>query len=403
VTRVSESTWNNVCAEIDAEAIAQDTLEFVRVRSETGEEGDGSRFLADLLRRDGFEVRLDEIELGRPNVYSTVPHVGATTADARALVFNGHTDTIPVGVSTAPSRDGDWVIGRGTEDMKGGLVAMVHAVAALSKAGVQLAADLTMTGVVGHETPVGKKEGPRRLIEHLRSGAIVADGIIIVEGPKAIWSASLGSTIFTVTISTDRGPIHTVKVPFAENPALWAGKLLTEFARLEEEFSSADAHPLCGREQINVGLLHGGDYFNRLPTDVAVTGTRRWTPGKTFSEVRVQLQQLCDDLANASGLTFELALEANREPFETPPGHPMVQALQEASRVVSGGTPAPLVGMGLVGDANLYTNDGGVATVYYGPAHETAHSDDERVSIANLEHCAKVYALAAMEFCGHHQ
>ena len=87
VTRVGESTWHNVCAQIEAEAIAQDTLEFVRVRSETGEEGDGSRFLADLLRREGFEVRLDEIESGRPNVYSTVPHAGATTGDDRALVF----------------------------------------------------------------------------------------------------------------------------------------------------------------------------------------------------------------------------------------------------------------------------------------------------------------------------
>ena len=56
--------------------------------------------------------------------------------------------------------------------------------------------------------------------------------------------------------------------------------------------------------------------------------------------------------------------------------------------------------MGLVGDANFYANDAGVPTVYYGPAHETAHSDDERVSVAQLTHCAKVYAAAAMTYCG---
>ena len=56
--------------------------------------------------------------------------------------------------------------------------------------------------------------------------------------------------------------------------------------------------------------------------------------------------------------------------------------------------------MGLVGDANLYANDGGVPTVYYGPAHETAHSDGERVSAAQLGRCARVYALAAAGFCG---
>ena len=56
--------------------------------------------------------------------------------------------------------------------------------------------------------------------------------------------------------------------------------------------------------------------------------------------------------------------------------------------------------MALVGDANLFANEAGVATVYYGPAHETAHSDHERVSARQLAHCAKVYALAAMEYCG---
>ena len=72
--------------------------------------------------------------------------------------------------------------------------------------------------------------------------------------------------------------------------------------------------------------------------------------------------------------------------------------LQAAAETASS-TPAEIVGMGLVGDANLYANDGGVTTVYYGPAHETAHSDEERVSIAQLTHCARVYALAAVTFC----
>ena len=202
-----------------------------------------------------------------------------------------------------------------------------------------------------------------------------------------------------MTVSTDRGPIHTIKVPLEENPALWAGRLLVRLAELERQFGDAEAHPLCGRERINVGQLHGGDYFNRLPTQVKVTGTRRWTPGKTIKDVVAQLEQLCEQLAGESGLTFDLELEAHREPFETPAKHPLVGAVQGATEIVSG-KPAGLIGMALVGDANLYVNDGGVPTVYYGPAHETAHSDNERVRITDLEHCARVYALSAMQFCG---
>jgi acetylornithine deacetylase/succinyl-diaminopimelate desuccinylase-like protein len=383
---------------IDPEVIARDTLEFVRVKSETGDEGDGSRFLARLLRREGFEVELDEVRPGRPNVYARV--VGAAPGSgARTLLFNGHTDTIPVGVSAPPAREGEWVVGRGTEDMKGGLVAMVHAASALRRAGVRLAGDLWLTGVIDHETPKGKKEGPRRLIQLLRSGRIRADAILIVEGPCAVWSASLGSAVFAVTLTSPRGQIHTVKVPYAENPAYWAGRLLTAFAEWERRFETAAPHPLCGRESINVGMVHGGDYMNRLPTPVVVTGTRRWAPGKRRDDVLAEFQALGADLARQSGLQFTVQLEAEREPFETPAEHPLTQALLQAGERVSGKRPA-VVGMALVGDANLYANEGGVSTVYYGPAHETAHSDCERVAVAQLAHCAKVYALAALSYCG---
>jgi acetylornithine deacetylase/succinyl-diaminopimelate desuccinylase-like protein len=69
------------------------------------------------------------------------------------------------------------------------------------------------------------------------------------------------------------------------------------------------------------------------------------------------------------------------------------------SERVSGDAP-PVIGMALVGDGNLYANEAGLPTVYYGPAHETAHSDHERVSVSRLAHCASIYALTALEFCG---
>jgi len=382
---------------IDAEAIARDTLEFVSIRSETGEEGEGSRFLADLLRREGFDVTVDEIEPGRANVYARIP--GATAVTVKSLLLNGHVDTIPVGASDRPARDGDGVVGRGAEDMKGGLVAVVHAVSALRKAGVQLAGDLWVTGVIGHETPRGKKEGPRRLIHLLRQDEIRADAILIAEGPCAIWAASLGSTMFTITITSERGPIHTINVPYEDNPARWLGRLLTEFEDMERRFAASPHHPLCGREQLNVGIVRGGDYPNRLPTPATVSGTRRWIPGKTHQNVHAEFQTLCDRLAAESGLTFTVSLQGHREPFETPANHPIVRALQSAGETVSGETPE-MVGLPLVGDANFYANEADVPAVYYGPAYETAHSDHERVSIARLVHCAKVYALTAMAFCG---
>lgn len=387
-----------IIRQIDAEAIARDTLAFLEVRSETGDEAAASHFFADLLRREGFDAIFDEAAHRRPNVYARL----AGARRSPSLLLNGHLDTIPIGNSDPPARDGDWIVGRGAEDMKGGLVAMLHAASALRKAGVPLAGDLWLTAVVGHETPIGKKEGPLRLIERLRSpadGMPRADAALIVEGPAAIWAASLGSTIFTVTISSPRGILHTIKVPYAENPARWVGRLLAEFERLEASFAAGPQHPLCGREQLNVGIVRAGDYPNRLPTPATITGTWRWLPGKTHADVRAALDALCARLAAESGLDFRASFQAHREPFETPADHPLVRALESAGRAVTGHAPER-IGMALVCDANLYWNDAALPTVCYGPAHQTAHSDHERVSLVQLTRCAQIYALAAVSFCG---
>jgi len=376
--------------EVREDEIRRDTYDFVRVASETGAEGPGSLFLAELLRREGFEPEIDSVEPDRPNVYARMP---GSDPRAPALLFNGHTDTIPIGGSSPPAIDGDWVVGRGAEDMKGGLVAMVHAAAAVRRAGIRLGGDVWLTGVIGHETPRGRKEGPRRLIAHLRSGRIRADGIVIVEGPHAIWKASLGSAIFHVDIESPRGIVHTIHVPFRENPACWLGDLLTRLQAVECGFLASEPHPLCGRERINIGQVRGGDYPNRLPTPVTVTGTWRWKPGQTHEEVKRRLEELCADLSKESGLRFSCRFEGNREPFETPDNHRLVESLRAASG-------APLIGMALVGDGNLYANEAGTPVVYFGPDYRTAHSDDERVSVARLAACARVYAEAMIRYCG---
>ena len=92
-------------------------------------------------------------------------------------------------------------------------------------------------------------------------------------------------------------------------------------------------------------------------------------------------------------------MEHEREPFETPGDDSVVKAVSKAHREVTSSEPR-IIGRRIVGDANLYVHGCGVPTIYYGPSNDTAHADVENVSISLLESVAKVYALAAMEFCG---
>ena len=384
---------------IDGESIAQDTLDFLNASSETGNEKEGCDFFIDLLKREGLNIKIDEFIENRPNIYSLFS--GNDPENGKTLMFNGHIDTIPIGNSDPPKIQDGWIIGRGSEDMKGGLISTVHAFSALKKSGISLCGNLWLTAVIGHETPIGRKEGPKRLIELLNSKEITTDAIVITEGPEAIWTASMGFMNFTISISTDKGSIHTIKTKYLENPAYWAGKILVNLQQLELQFETLKPHPLCGRNQLNIGKVNGGDYFNRLPSVMKINGTMRWTPENSMKQVYSELQDICSYTAKESGLNIDLAVEesATRKPFETSLKNPIIKSLEKAGNTVNGQPPA-IIGMALVTDANLYYNDAQIATVGYGPQYETSHSDHERVSVNNLKKCAKIYALTAIEYCG---
>ena len=98
-------------------------------------------------------------------------------------------------------------------------------------------------------------------------------------------------------------------------------------------------------------------------------------------------------------MKFDVTMELEREPFETPADDPAVLATAAAHKEVTG-TDADIVGLRIVGDANLYVEGCGVPTFYYGPSNETAHSDNEWVSIQRMSSAARVYAITATTFCG---
>src|SRR5688572_14208291 len=364
-TLLPSALVERVLGQIHRDPLAADCLAYVSVRSETGDEAAGSNFLASMFREQGWEAEEDEAAPGRSNVLTRLPGTG----DGPTLLVNGHVDTIPIGKSWPARRDDEWIWGRGAEDMKAGLVAMVHAAEALQRAGVRLKGDVWLSGVVGHETPVGKKEGPRRLIERIRDGHVRPDAILIAEGPCAIWRASLGSAIFHLMLRAARAPVHTLRVRYVENPVRALGALMAELDRLDTALRERSVRSLAGQEQLNVGMVTAGDYPNRLPIEMRVTGTRRWGPGNTAESVRDELQRLAERAVVASGiegLSAEVTLEAAREPFETPSDEPLVAALRAAGERVCGERPEE-IGLALVGDASLFANELGIPCAYYGP------------------------------------
>ena len=129
--------------------VALDSVNPALVPGATGELAVARR-IADEMRASGLTVEVQDVAPGRPNVIGTL----AGRAPGRSLMLCGHTDTVGVAGMVRPFepelRNGR-LYGRGTQDMKGGLAAMLGAARALAEGGGLAAGRLVVAAVVDEE------------------------------------------------------------------------------------------------------------------------------------------------------------------------------------------------------------------------------------------------------------
>jgi hypothetical protein len=137
------------------------TEELIRFPSLRGAEKSAQQFVHQALAARGYDVRSFAIDADKirdhPGFspvtvdYTDAVNVVAThrprEAKGRSLILNGHIDVVPTGPLDMwsrppfePWRDGDWLYGRGSGDMKAGIAANLFALDALKALGLRPAA-----------------------------------------------------------------------------------------------------------------------------------------------------------------------------------------------------------------------------------------------------------------------
>ena len=164
--------------------------------------------------------------------------------------------------------------------------------------------------------------------------------------------------------------------------------MLDAIAARNEELAAVE-HPWVGAETYFVGEVHGGDFYNRFPTTCRIVGTRRWAPGNTLEAVTTEYLDLLDGVADETGCDIALELKLVRAAYEIDPEHPLVQALQESYREVTGNELEP-VGVKVVADGALFAA-AGIPTVYHGPVGKAHMRDIEFMAVEELVRAAEVY------------
>ena len=126
------------------------------------------RLCVELLSKKLIELGLEHMTLTTPAPFSSEPGyclLSSYGAGEKTLYFHGHYDVVPKSspAQFRPFLQGNKLFGRGSSDMKGGLVAMMAAIQAIKECGIPLRGKIGLIIIPDEET--GGQRGSQYLVD----------------------------------------------------------------------------------------------------------------------------------------------------------------------------------------------------------------------------------------------
>jgi acetylornithine deacetylase len=341
---------------------------------------------------------------GRPQVVGVLRGRGG----GKTLVLNGHNDIVPVEPlhhwSVDPLsgivRDGKlW--GRGAQDMKAGLSAIVYAVQAIQQRGIRLKGDLIVQSVIEEEAT---GNGTLACIARGYTG----DAALIPEPfAQQIMIGHVGVLWVRAVIRGRAG--HAFKASGFVNAIDktvqyhgWLRELEVQWnaRKVEHPAWATHEHPL----NFNPGVIQGGVWPSSVPSEVTLV-TRfaffpDWTPDdakRRFLEF-MRAKQQTDPFFREHPIEFTWYGHHDHG-YTLPKEDPFVQLVAHAHTEITS-RPAEYVNTTAVTDTRFWTVHLKKPAVCYGPLGANMHGADEWVDLESTRQVTKVIAAAALDFCG---
>ena len=367
----------------------------------------------------GFTVVLEDVAPRRPNVIVT--HVAGP--GPRTLMFEGHTDVVTPGDVSTWAHDpfgahivGRRMYGRGTNDTKGNLAAMLAAMAALKRSGVPLAGTI-VAGVLCDEED--QMLGVRHFIEHGHADRVTA-AVICEPQDGMICTSQKGALRARLSV---RGRMCHGAMPLSGlNTAPAVAEVIQGMHRLEES-----AVKLLGRDD-HLGWpsftptviqtpAGGTAQLNVVPGEARVLVDIRTIPRQSHPAVINDLQRLADQVEQAArthygeydrllgiqrrhDLAVGLEILTDRPCTRTERSEPVVQAAHWATHTVTGQEPV-YGGVPGATDGTFLWAWKHIPIVTMGAGdREVPHQRDEWVDLDQLVATVKIYALTALHYLG---
>jgi succinyl-diaminopimelate desuccinylase len=379
------------------------TAELVAVSTENPP-GRNYRACADLLekriREMGLECEsLENTEFGTEGSESAVCLLAGYGRGERTLYFHGHYDVVPAQSPEQfqPVRKDHFLFGRGTCDMKGGIVAMLFAIRALKECGAELNGRIGLTLVPDEET--GGERGSAWLA---RQGLLGRQGIgMLLPEPTSgvVWNANRGAISLRVTVfgkSAHVGLQHQGENAF-ERMLRVAGQLQELKREVEKHATGFNIGTEQARNSILMlgGQSGGGVNFNVVPETCCFTIDRRINPEE---DLTAEKSKLFGVLKRCRGAGIPLEWEVLQEGGSAAcrEDELLGRALARSVETVTGTAPRFEMCPGLL-EIRFYAAKGMPAYAYGPGLLSVAHGPKEYVDLRKVIDSAAVYALTAAE------
>ncbi|MBL8131374.1 MAG: M20/M25/M40 family metallo-hydrolase [Anaerolineae bacterium] len=342
-----------------------------------------AEWLAAACERLGFVVEVQDAAPGRPNVIAR--HSG--TGGGHSLLLTGHTDTVgtldmtidPFGAEISEGR----LYGRGSQDMKGGLAAILGAARALVER--PHAGDLILAFVVDEEYA---SIGASALVERVRADAAIltepTDERLCIAHKGFAW----------LSLRTEGRAAHGSLYNTGIDAIAHMGRLVAFIERLERDIFPRQVHPLLGRTSVHASAISGGLGLSTYPDACTLQVEHRLLPDDS-PDALLALWQAEIDRHHAADPAFEasVALDLTRPGYGIAPDAPIVETLGGAIRSMTGAAPE-FWGMPAWLDSAIIGR-AGTPTAIYGPRGAGMHGAEEYVEVESVIRCARVIAAAA--------
>ncbi len=339
----------------------------------------GEREIADLvaneLRRSGLDVAIEAVADGRPNVVGVLEGRGK----GRTLMFCGHTDTVGVAGMTDPftpsERDGR-LYGRGAQDMKGGVAAMMSAAAVIAQRGGLASGRLIVAAVVDEEH---SSTGADALVKNWRADA----GIVTEPTDLAIAVGHKGFAWVEVTV--EGRAAHGSRPAEGQDAILRLGRVLTRLEDLDRVLQARPPHPLVGTGSLHASFVNGGRELSSYPDRATLQMERRILPSEQESTAVEEARGILDALAREDA-TFRGSATAmfSRPAYEVARDHELPVRLA-AALARAGGEPR-IAGASFWTDAAVLGH-AGIPSILFGPGGAGLHSTEEYVNVGDVILC----------------